>query len=183
MNELVQIKNLIYEIRGYKVMLDSDLADLYEIETKRLNEAVKRNPSRFPANFMFQLTQEELESLKSQFATSNDVLKSQSVTTKKGRGGRRSLPYVFTEQGVAMLSSVLHTEKAIQINIQIMNTFVQMRQWAIENKDLARRISELESYFIEHCKDYNKDMSKIYEAIDLLMDRTKPATIGFTTER
>ena len=172
MNELIQIKNLIYEIRGYKVMLDSDLADLYEIETKMLNRAVKRNPTRFPKNFMFQLTNEELESLRYQIGTS-----------KTGRGGRRTLPYVFTEQGVAMLSSVLHTEKAIQINIQIMNTFVQMRQWAIENKDLARRISELETYFIEHCKDYNKDMSKIYEAIDLLMDRTKPATIGFTTKR
>ena len=170
MNKLVQIKNLIYEIRGYKVMLDSDLADLYEIETKMLNRAVKRNPTRFPANFMFQLTKEEWQDLRCQFGTfKNDI--------------RKYTPYVFTEQGVAMLSSVLHTEKAIQINIQIMNTFVQMRQWAIENKDLARRISELETYFIEHCKDYNKDMSKIYEAIDLLMDRTKPATIGFTTER
>ena len=170
MNELVQIKNLIYEIRGCKVMLDSDLADLYEIETKALNQAVKRNPARFPANFMFQLTKEEWQNLRSQFVTfKNDI--------------RKYAPYVFTEQGVAMLSSVLHTERAIQINIQIMNTFVQMRQWAIENKDLARRISELESYFIEHCKDYNKDMSKIYEAIDLLMDRTKPAKIGFTIER
>ena len=183
MDELVQIKNLIYEIRGYKVMIDSDLADLYEIETRALNQAVKRNPMRFPTNFMFQLTNEELEFLRSQIVTSNNSLVSQIAISKSGRGGRRTLPYVFTEQGVAMLSSVLHTERAIQINIQIMNTFVQMRQWAIENKDLARRISELESYFIEHCKDYNKDMSKIYEAIDLLMDRTKPATIGFTTER
>ena len=174
-------------------MLDSDLADLYEIETKMLNRAVKRNPTRFPANFMFQLTNEELEflrcqigtsnnSLASQSAISNETLKSQFVTSKSGRGGRRTLPYVFTEQGVAMLSSVLHTEKAIQINIQIMNTFVQMRQWAIENKDLARRISELESYFIEHCNDYNNDMSRIYEAIDLLMDRTKPTSIGFVTK-
>lgn len=171
MNELIQVKNLIYEIRGYKVMLDSDLADLYEIKTKVLNQAVKRNILRFPSNFMFQLSVEEVEFLKSQFVTSN-----------KGRGGRRTLPYVFTEQGVAMLSSVLNSEKAIQINIQIMNTFVQMRQWAIENKDLARRVAELENYFIEHCKDYNNDMSKIYEAIDLLMDRTKPAKIGFMTE-
>lgn len=171
MNELIQVENLIYEIRGYKVMLDSDLASLYEVPTKRLNEAVKRNATRFPLNFMFQLTNEEVELLRSQFATS-----------KKGRGGRRTLPYVFTEQGVAMLSSVLNSEKAIQINIQIMNTFVQMRQWAIENKDLARRVAELENYFIEHCKDYNNDMSKIYEAIDLLMDRTKPAKIGFMTE-
>ena len=115
-------------------MLDSDLADLYEVPTYRLNEAVKRNKIRFPQNFMFQLTKEEYESLISQIAIS-----------KKGRGGRRTLPYVFTEQGVAMLSSVLNSEKAIQINIQIMNTFVQMRQWAIENKDLAKRVAELEN--------------------------------------
>lgn len=152
-------------------MLDNDLAGLYEIETKVLNQAVKRNKLRFPANFMFQLTKEEYEFLISQFAIS-----------KKGRGGRRTMPYVFTEQGVAMLSSVLNSEKAIQINIQIMNTFVQMRQWAIENKDLARRVAELESYFIEHSKDYKEDMRRIYEAIDLLMDRTKPAKIGFVSE-
>ena len=156
-------------------MLDSDLAKLYEIPTHRLNEAVKRNISRFPSNFMFQLSKEEYESLISQIAIS-----------KKGRGGRRTMPYVFTEQGVAMLSSVLNSETAIlnsetaiQINIQIMNTFVQMRHWAIENKDLARRVSELEHYFIEHSKDYKEDMKEIYQAIDLLMDRTKPAKVGF----
>lgn len=153
-------------------MLDSDLASLYEVPTFRLNEAVKRNIIRFPANFMFQLSKEESEFLISQIAIS-----------KKGRGGRRTLPYVFTEQGVAMLSSVLNSEKAIQINIQIMNTFVQMRQWAIENKDLARRVAELENYFIEHCKDNKTDMREIYEAIDLLMDRTKPAKIGFVSSK
>ena len=171
MDDIIQIKNLIYEIRGHKVMLDSDLADLYEVPTKRLNEAVKRHASRFPKNFMFQLTDDEAELLRSQIATS-----------KTGRGGRRTLPYVFTEQGVAMLSSVLNSERAIQINIQIMNTFVQMRQWAVENKDLARRVSELENYFIEHCKDNKSDIKEIYEAIDLLMDRTKPAKIGFKIE-
>ena len=102
-------------------MVDSDLADLYEIETKMLNRAVKRNITRFPANFMFQLTNEELESLRYQFGTSNNSLKSQIAISKTGRGGRRTLPYVFTEQGVAMLSSVLHTEKAIQINNRIYN--------------------------------------------------------------
>ena len=171
MDDIIQIKNLIYEIRGHKVMLDSDLADLYEVPTFRLNEAVKRKIARFPSNFMFQLTKDEYEFLTSQFAIS-----------KSGRGGRRTLPYVFTEQGVAMLSSVLNSERAIQINIQIMNTFVQMRQWAVENKDLARRVSELENYFIEHCKDNKSDIKEIYEAIDLLMDRTKPAKIGFKIE-
>ena len=171
MNEVILVKNLIYEIRGYKVMLDSDLASLYEVPTYRLNEAVKRNIIRFPSNFMFQLTKVEYESLISQNAIS-----------KKGRGGRRFMPYVFTEQGVAMLSSVLNSEKAIQINIQIMNTFVQMREWAIENKDLAKRVAELEHYFIQHCKDYKTDIEDIREAIDLLMDRTKSTKIGFKVE-
>lgn len=169
MNELIQVKNLIYEIRGYKVMLDSDLADLYEIKTKVLNQAVKRNISRFPSNFMFQLDKDEWQFLRSQF-----------VTFKKDI--RKYPPYVFTEQGVAMLSSVLNSEKAIQVNIQIMNTFVQMRQWAIENKDLARRVAELENYFIEHCNDNKTDIREIYEAIDLLMDRTKPVKIGFVND-
>ena len=169
MNELVQIKNLIYTIRGYRVMLDSDLAMLYGVETKRLNESVKRNIDRFPSHYMFQLTKEEWLNLRSQIATfSNDI--------------RKYTPYVFTEQGVAMLSSVLNSKKAIQINIQIIDTFVQMRKWAIENKDMGQRLAELEHYFIEHCKDQEQDMRKLYEAIGLLMDRTKPSKIGFKTD-
>ena len=171
MSSLVNVKNLIYEVRGYKVMLDSDLADLYEVPTKRLNEAVKRNLTRFPAHYMFQLTKDEYEILRSQIATSN-----------KGHGGRRYMPYVFTEQGVAMLSSVLNSEKAIQVNIQIIDTFVRLRQFALENKELANRLAELEHYFIEHCKDYKSDMREIYQAIDLLMDRTKPAKIGYVKD-
>lgn len=170
MNELTNIQNLIYNIRGYRVMLDKDLATLYEVETKRLNEAVKRNITRFPKHFMFQLTKEEWSNLKSQFATSS-------------WGGIRKLPYAFTEQGVAMLSSILHSEKAIQINIQIMDTFVQMRKWALENKEIGQRLAELEHYFIEHCKVQKQDMQKIYEAIGLLNDRTKPTSIGFVTEK
>ena len=168
MNSLIEVKNLIYEVRGYKVMLDSDLADLYEVPTKRLNEAVKRNLARFPKHYMFQLTNEEYESLRSQFATSN-----------KTRGGRRYMPYVFTEQGVAMLSTVLNSEKAIQINIKIIDTFVQMRQWALDNKELTKRVADIENYLINYAKDNNKEIEKIYEAIDLLMDRTKPRKIGF----
>ncbi|MBE7702897.1 MAG: ORF6N domain-containing protein [Cyanobacteria bacterium SIG28] len=170
MNSLVEVKNLIYEVRGYKVMLDSDLADLYEVPTKRLNEAVKRNLARFPTHYMFQLTNEEFESLRSQIATSN-----------KTRGGRRYMPYVFTEQGVAMLSTVLNSEKAIQINIKIIDTFVQMRQWALDNKELTKRVADIENYLINYAKDNNKEIEKIYEAIDLLMDRTKPRKIGFNT--
>lgn len=168
MDEVLQIKNLIYTIRGHRVMLDSDLAMLYEVETKALNQAVKRNIKRFPSNFMFQLTKDEWLNLRSQFVTfKNDI--------------RKYTPYVFTEQGVVMLSSVLRSEKAIQINIQIMNTFVAMRQWAIENKELAQRLAELEHYFIEHCKNQEQDLKNLYEAIGLLMDRTKPTKIDFIT--
>lgn len=118
---------------------------------------------------MFQLTEQEWEDFK---------VRSQFVTSPKG-GGRQYLPYVFTEQGVSMLSSVLKSKKAIQINVQIMRTFVAMRQWAIENKDIAQRLAEIEHYFIEHCRDNEHDIRKLYEAIELLMDRTKPTKIGF----
>ena len=168
MNSLIEVKNLIYEIRGYKVMLDSDLAELYEVQTFRLNEAVKRNIERFPSHYMFQLTKDEYKLLTSQIAIS-----------KKGRGGRRTMPYVFTEQGVAMLSSVLNSARAIQINIKIIDTFVQMRQWALDNKELTKRVADIENYLMNYAKDNNKEIEKIYEAIDLLMDRTKPGKIGF----
>ena len=165
-NGMVQIQNLIYEIRGYKVMLDSDLAALYEVETRALNQSVKRNIERFPIHYMFQLTKDEWQNLRSQFVTfKNDI--------------RKYPPYVFTEQGVAMLSSVLHSKRAIQINIQIIDTFVRLRQWAIENKELAQRLTELEHYFAQYAKDNNYEIEKINQAIDLLMDRTKPAKIGF----
>ena len=166
MNEVIQIKNMIYEVRGYKVMLDSDLATLYEVETRTLNQAVKRNIDRFPNDFMFQLTKDEFKNLKSQIVTSS-------------WGGVRKMPYVFTEQGVAMLSSILKSKRAIQVNIQIIDTFVKLRQLALEHKDLTQRIEDLEYYFKEHCRDNKEDMKEIYQAIDLLMDRTKPSKIGF----
>ena len=169
MNEIAVIQNLIYQIRGYRVMLDSDLASLYEVETKRLNEAVRRNISRFPAHYMFQLSKEEWTNLRSQNSTFKKDI-------------RKYMPYAFTEQGVAMLSSVLNSEKAIQVNIHIIDTFVKMRQWALENKELSERLTELERYFINHCNENNEDMKKIYNALALLMDRTKPAQIGFKTE-
>lgn len=174
MNNLIQIQNLIYVIRGQRVMFDSDLAMLYEVETRVLNQSVKRNIERFPVNFMFQLTQDEFQTLMSQNVISKN--------SNEKRGGRQKLPYVFTEQGVAMLSSVLRSKRAIQTNIQIMNTFVQTRQYVLENKDLNKRFEELEQYFMQYCKDNETDKQKIYEAIDLLMDRTKPAKIGFKTD-
>lgn len=169
MNNIVQIQKLIYEIRGHKVMLDSDLAKLYEVETKRLNEAVKRNIERFPEDFMFQLTEEEFKLLE---------VRSQIATSPKG-GGRQYFPYVFTEQGVAMLSGVLRSKRAIDVNIQIMRTFVKMRQWIIENKELAERLTELEQYFMQHCKENNADIAEINKALALLSDRIKPNKIGF----
>ena len=130
MNELVQIKNLIYEIRGCKVMVDSDLADLYEIETKMLNRAVKRNIPRFPANFMFQLTKEEWQDLRYQFGTfKNDI--------------RKYTPYVFTEQGVAMLATILKTPIATKVSIAIMDAFVEMRHLIVENKDIYQSLNNI----------------------------------------
>ena len=165
-NELITIQNLIYEIRGNKVMLDSDLAMLYQVQTKVLNQAVKRNIKRFPEDFMFQLTEDEWK-----------ILKSQIVTSKKG--GKTKLPYVFTEQGVAMLSGLLNSEVAISVNISIMRAFVQIRKLSIEHKDLQEQITELKKYFIQYAKGNNNEINKINEAINLLMDRTRPNKIGF----
>ena len=145
------IEKAIYLIRGEKVMLDCDLALLYGVQTKILNKAVKRNFQRFPPDFMFQLTEDEAEALRFQIGTSN-----------KGRGGRRYLPYVFTEQGVAMLSSVLNSERAIVVNIEIMRAFVKLRQLLASNTDLARRLDELES-------KYDKQFKIVFVAIRQLM--------------
>lgn len=169
MNEVIQVQNLIYTIRGHKIMLDSDLAALYRVETKVLNQAVKRNIERFPQDFMFQLNQDEWEALR---------VRSQIVTSPKG-GGRQYLPYVFTEQGVAMLSSVLGSKQAIAINVQIMRTFVKMRQYALENKEIFERLSSVEHYLMQYAEENNAEIDKINEAINYLLDRTKPAKIGF----
>ena len=127
-------------------MLDSDLAALYGVGTKTLNRAVRRNLGRFPEDFMFQLTLGELQSLRYQFGTSNEdaSLRSQIVTSKTGRGGRRYLPLAFTEQGVAMLSSVLRSQRAVQVNVAIMRAFVRLRQLLATHVDLARKLEELE---------------------------------------
>ena len=172
MDYLTNVRNLIYDIRGQKVMLDFELAELYEVETRYLNQAVKRNIERFPSDFMFRLTSEEWEDFK---------VTSQIVISPLG-GGRQYIPYAFTEQGVAMLSGVLRSQKAIEVNINIMRTFVNLRQWALDSKEFGQRLLDLEKYFIAHCKDNEKDIREIYEALDLLMDRTKPSKIGFKTE-
>ena len=160
--ELIQVK--IYLIRGRKVMLDSALAELYEVPTKVLVQAVKRNPDRFPDDFMYQLTRQEVTVLRSQFVTSS-------------WGGRRHLPYAFTEQGVAMLSSVLNSERAIQVNIAIMRTFVKLRQMLSAHKELSKKLEQLE-HRIEH---HDEEIHSIFEAIRRLMaEPEKPSRrIGF----
>ena len=185
MNEIIPIQNMIYEIRGQKVMLDSDLAILYAIPTHRLNEAVKRNTQRFPIDFMFQLTKEEYETLISQFAISNNnkSLIFKNGISKSKRGGRRSMPYVFTEHGILMLSSVLNSEQAIAINIQIMRVFVQIKQFALTNKDLTQRLDEMEHRFIQYARDMNINIEDIYKQLNYLTDITKPAKIGFKTDK
>jgi len=157
-------------------MLDFDLAALYEVETKRLKEAVRRNKKRFPDDFMFELSSEEYNSLRTQFATSNP-LRSQIASSK--RGGTRYAPFAFTEQGVSMLSAVLNSSKAIDVNISIMRAFVMMRQLAMNYKDLADKISILE-------QKYNKQFADVYEALDLLLqdrsvqeDFSKRKRIGY----
>lgn len=146
MSELLpseRIENRIFLIRGQKVMLDKDLAELYGVPTKRLNESVKRNNRRFPIEFMFVLTKEETKNLRLQNVTSNWGSRPQIATLKRGQN-IKYLPYAFTEQGVAMLSSVLNSERAIQINIMIIKAFVRLRQTLALHKELADKFKELE---------------------------------------
>lgn len=161
------VKSRIYLIRGQKVLLDSDLAELYGVETKRLNEQVRHNLSRFPADFMFQLSDQEVAGLRSQIAT-----------LKGGRGAHRKYtPYVFTEQGIAMLSSVLNTERAVQVNIAIMRVFVQMRELALSNREFARKLDELEKKHAQH----DRQFVVVFDAIRQLMapEKKRGRRIGF----
>lgn len=150
--QIRKIHERIHEVRGRKVMLDFELAELYQVETKALNQAVKRNLSRFPGDFMFRLNKKEWE-----------VLRSQIVTSKiETRGGTQYSPYAFTEHGVAMLASVLKSERAIKMNIAIVRAFIAMRQVAAHYKELAAAIEELE-------RKYDKQFADIYEALQYLM--------------
>lgn len=158
------IERKIYIIRGHKVMLDSDLAHLYGVQTKNLNKAAKRNIKRFPSDFMLQLDKKETEGLRFQFGTS-----------KSGRGGRRYVPFAFTEYGVAMLSSVLNSERAIQVNIAIMRTFGKLREMLYSHKDLAHRLNQLE-------RKYDSQFKIVFDAIRELMmgpPKNQKPRIGF----
>src|SRR4030066_606896 len=157
------IQQKIYTIRDVQVMLDSDLAEFYGVETRTLNQAVKRNIERFPQEFMFQLTKEELENWKSQNVTTNSkVLISQFVISKEKRGGRQKLPFVFTEQGVAMVSGVLRSETAVKMSIQIISAFVAMRKFIINNAQLFQRIDTVERRQLKHEIETDEKFEKIF---------------------
>jgi hypothetical protein len=158
------VMNKIYLIRGHKVMLDSDLAELYNVETKVLNQSVKRNLLRFPKDFMFQLSEQEFENLRSQIVTSS-------------WGGRRTLPYAFTEQGVAMLSSILNSERAILVNIHIIRIFTRLRELVLTHKDILLKLEKLERKAVQH----DGDIKLIFKYLKELLDpKTEPMRkIGF----
>lgn len=153
---LQAIQTKIYELRGQKVMLDYDLAELYDVETKRLKESVKRNSRRFPPDFMFEITKEEYQLLRSQIAT---------LESGKGKHSKY-LPHAFTEQGVAMLSGILNSDKAIDVNIAIMRAFIALKQFTLTNTELNNKLKELE----QSCDKQFKD---VYEAIDYLLKKDK----------
>jgi len=156
MSKLVPVEAIATKIllmRGKRVMLDKDLAGLYEVETRQLTRQVRRNLDRFPEDFMFQLTKEEFKNLMCHFGTSN-------------RGGTRKLPYVFTEQGVAMLSGILRSKRAVQTNIQIMRAFVQLKRMLLTNAGLRRKIEEME-------KKYDKQFLVVFDAIKKLLEQPK----------
>jgi len=173
MNDLIPvqiIENKIFVIRGIKVMIDRDLAELYGVKTMVLNQAVKRNIKRFPDDFMFKLNDNELKEL---------ITNCDRFETLKHSP---SAPYVFTEQGVAMLSSVLKSDKAVTINIQIMRTFIKLREMALVHKDLTRRLDEFEHTFIQYAKDMNINVEDIYKQLNYLTEITRPAKVGFNTK-
>ena len=176
MNDLIKserIENMIHIFRGQKVVLDYDIAQLYQVPTKRLNEQVKRNTDRFPADFMFQLSEEEYDILIANFGKAK--LKSQFATSRWG--GRRKLPYAFTEQGVAMLSSILRSKRAAHVNIAIMRAFVKLREILSAHKELAHKLNELE----QKIGDHDVTIKAVFKAIRKLMAPPKKPRrkIGF----
>jgi hypothetical protein len=170
-DELSQIKNIIYEIRGQKVMFDNDLAALYQVETKYLNRTVKRNLKRFPPDFMFQLNKKEWEILRCQFGTAKKVEKI------------RFFPYVFTEQGIAMLSGLLNSDIAIKVNIQIMRAFVQLRHYIINEAVKNEQIDELRKLLLLYMKNNDNRVNEIIAILDRLIAKPpKTRRIGFNVD-
>ncbi len=175
--EIIQsLQNRIYEIRGQRVILDKDIAQLYEVDTKVLNQSVKRNIDRFPEDFMFQLTNEELEKIRVQVRDLDPgqvSLRSQIVTLKTGRGEHaKYLPLAFTEQGVAMLSGIIHSKRAIQMNIAIMRAFVELRKVLLLKSDFKVQLDEIK----ERLGGHDVQLTQIYEAIENILDENAAKT-------
>jgi len=167
------IQNKIYEIRGQKIMLDFDLAELYEVETKRLNEQVHRNIARFPKDFMFRLTTEEWNYIWSQLKTSlvnkQAANWSQIATSSKKHRGKVYLPYAFTEHGVTMLASILRSEKAVKMNIAIVRAFIALRELGIQHKDLSNQLNQLRQEMYDRLGDHDTQLAAIYNAIEKMI--------------
>lgn len=169
MTIIKSIQNRIYELRGERVMLDFDLAALYEVPTKALNQAVKRNSKRFPNDFMFRLSLEEWRNVRSQIVTADETAKElrfQTVTASQAKRNTNVTPYAFTEQGVAMLSGVLNSDRAIQMNIAIMRAFVEVRRVLLQQSDLKGQLDELRQRLGEH----DVQLNQIYDALENLLD-------------
>jgi anion-transporting ArsA/GET3 family ATPase len=168
MTIIQSIQNRIYEIRGERVMLDFDLSDLYDVETKALNQAVKRNLKRFPIDFMFRLSLEEWQAIRSQSVTASESTSFRLKTVNQSQGKRNTnvTPFAFTEQGVAMLSGILNSDKAINMNIAIMRAFVQVRRIVLLQKDVQEQLKEIQQKISEH----DIQLSAIYNAIENLLD-------------
>lgn len=195
MQVIQSIQNRIYEIRGERVMLDFDLAALYETETRIFNQAVKRNIKRFPKDFMFQLTRQEWANLKSQaiiLSSQNNNnqtdtnMSSQTVTTLRNTRPSKALPYAFTEQGVAMLSGILNSDRAIQMNIAIMRAFVEVRKFLLQQSDIKEQLKELK----DHISGHDVQLNQIYDALENLLDEKAAERkwdnrerIGFKTKK
>nr|WP_300601574.1 ORF6N domain-containing protein [Niabella sp.] len=169
--QLTVIQQKIYEIRDQRVMIDYDLADLYQVETKRLKEAVRRNRNRFPDDFMFELTKEEYDALRSQIATLKHaiVAEDELVVSKRGRHSKYS-PFAFTEHGVAMLASVLNSEKAIEMNIAIVRAFIALRQLTLLRNNFLEQLQQLRIELYQRIDGHDAQLSQIYDALENMLD-------------
>ena len=176
-----RIETAIYVIRGSKVLLDRDLAVLYGVETRTLVQAVKRNIERFPLDFMFQLTKEEFKNWKSQIVTSNPKSLISQIVISNGRGGIRKLPYAFTEQGVAMLSSVLRSPQAIGVNIEIMRAFIRLRQTLASQTQLAKELNQIKEFALKNSHETSREFRRVWQAIEKLTSHSDSSQrkIGF----
>ena len=182
------IHNKIYEIRGHKVMLDYEIAEMYEVETKRINEQVKRNIERFPEDFMFQLTENEWEIMRSQIVTTSESNWSQIATSSKKHRGKSYLPFAFTEHGVTMLASVLRSEKAVKVSIAVVRAFISLKQYISDRKNISKQINSIKDELSERIDEQDVQIIEIYQVLDKLIqekEEQKPVErepIGFKTK-